>query len=74
MAEKLQRIQKCCGEICDTRPERFQSLRTRQKNYQGKKYFDYLEKEVSCPRLFECHRDIDQSATSRKPPKDVRNS
>ena len=66
LAEKLQRIQQCCGEICETRPYMF---RQGEKWMQPSpdKYFDFLEKQVSCKNLFECHRDIDESARSVKP-------
>lgn len=65
LAKKLRKILKCCGEICETDP-----IRLKQPKKKGK-YFDFLEKEVSCHALFGCHKDIDKAADLDQPPKFV---
>ena len=61
----MKSIRKDCGEICETREEKTKVV--------GKKYYDVIEKQFDCKKLF-ANKDVD--ATSFKlamPPRQVRN-
>ena len=68
LAKKLQTNERCCGQVCETRAER---LGPPDFSAKRGKYLGYIDKQVYCFQLFECHQEIDKGATSDKPPEHV---